>query len=278
MDIATYLGNSQTSSAGSASAATTASTRKKDIGALNQEDFMKLMLQQLKSQDPFKPTDNTQFIAQMAQLSSVTGISEMKNSLVDVVDSLRGSQMLSASSLLGREVLVEADTVTLAAGDEGLVGQLDLEKGATSVDIEIRNSAGAMVPLGAMMTIEPTFGPAAVGRYNSLYTADFNGAPKPGFSSGEAQAEMEKILKETLPRGMGYEWTDLVYQEKIAGNTMVYIFPLCVLLVFLVLAAQYESWTLPLAIILIVPMCILSAVTGVWLSGFFGQPDRKSVV
>ena len=86
MDIATYLGNSQATNAVETPAS---ATRKKDLGALNQEDFMKLMLQQLKSQDPFKPTDNTQFIAQMAQLSSVTGISEMKNSLVDVVDSLR---------------------------------------------------------------------------------------------------------------------------------------------------------------------------------------------
>jgi multidrug efflux pump len=76
---------------------------------------------------------------------------------------------------------------------------------------------------------------------------------------------------------MGYEWTELVYQEKIAGNTMVIIFPLCVLLVFLVLAATYESWTLPLAIILIVPMCILSAVTGVWLSGFLGHPADNNI-
>ncbi|WP_442975427.1 efflux RND transporter permease subunit, partial [Salmonella enterica] len=97
----------------------------------------------------------------------------------------------------------------------------------------------------------------SVGRYNGFYTADCNGAAKPCFSSGDAQADMEGLLKATLPRGIGYEWTELVYQEKIAGNTMIYIFPLCVLLVFLVLAATYESTTLPLAIILIVPMCIL---------------------
>lgn len=145
MDIATYLGNSQSSSAGSTTATSASSPRKKDIGALNQEDFMKLMLQQLKSQDPFKPTDNTQFIAQMAQLSSVTGISEMKNSLVDVVDSLRSSQVLSASNLLGREVLVASDKFSLSEGSPGVIGQIDLAKPAQQVDIEVRNSAGEVV-------------------------------------------------------------------------------------------------------------------------------------
>lgn len=142
MDIATYLGSSQ---ATDTTATATSATRKKDLGALNQEDFMKLMLQQLKSQDPFKPTDNTQFIAQMAQLSSVTGISEMKKSLVDVVDSLRSSQVLSASSLLGREVLVNSDKFALSKANPNLIGQIDLVKPAQQVDIEVRNSAGAVV-------------------------------------------------------------------------------------------------------------------------------------
>ena len=143
--------------------------------------------------------------------------------------------------------------------------------------LKTRNSRGEMVPLASLMSVEPTFGPDRVARYNGFLAADINGAPKPGFSSGQAQAEMEQILREVLPRGVGYEWTDLVYQEKLAGNTMVYIFPLCVLLVFLVLTATYESWTLPLAIILIVPMCILSAVFGVWLSGFFGLPADNNI-
>ncbi len=138
--------------------------------------------------------------------------------------------------------------------------------------LRVRNDRGDMVPLGAFVDVQPTFGPSAVSRYNGYYSADINGSPKPGFSSGQAQAEMEKLLKEALPRGVGYQWTELVYQEKIAGNTMVVIFPLCVLLVFLVLAAMYESWTLPIAILLIVPMCILSALTGVWLSRYWGQP------
>src|SRR5690606_18548642 len=89
----------------------------------------------------------------------------------------------------------------------------------------------------------------------------------PGYSSGQAQEAITRILEETLPPGMAFEWTELTYQQEIAGNTAVIVFPLCVLLVFLVLAAQYESLVLPLAIILIVPLCLLSAITGVWIAG-----------
>jgi multidrug efflux pump len=105
-----------------------------------------------------------------------------------------------------------------------------------------------------------------VQRYNAYVSADLNGGPAPGVSSGQAQAAMEKIARETLPKGITYEWTDLTYQDILSGNTMIFVFPLCVLLVFLVLAAQYESWTLPLAVILIVPMSILCALTGVKLT------------
>jgi multidrug efflux pump len=161
-----------------------------------------------------------------------------------------------------------------------VIVQADAEHRARAEDIgrlKVRNNKGQMVPLSAIMTVQPTFGPGAVTRYNGFFAADINGAPKPGVSSGQAQAEMEKILAQTLPRGLGYEWTELVYQEKIAGNTMILIFPLCVLLVFLVLAATYESWTLPLAIILIVPMCILSAMAGVWISGLLGAPGDNNI-
>ncbi len=110
-------------------------------------------------------------------------------------------------------------------------------------------------------------GPDRVQRYNAFVAADINGAAAPGVSSGQAQAAMERVLKSTLPKGVGYEWTDLTYQQLIAGNTVLLVFPLCVMLVFLVLAAQYESWTLPLAVILIVPMSILCALIGVKLTG-----------
>ncbi|MDO9321735.1 MAG: efflux RND transporter permease subunit, partial [Pseudomonas sp.] len=96
---------------------------------------------------------------------------------------------------------------------------------------------------------------------------EINGAAAPGYSSGQAEAAMEKLLKDELPNGMSYEWTELTYQKILSGNSAMLVFPLCVLLAFLVLAAQYESWSLPLAVILIVPMTLLSAITGVILSG-----------
>src|SRR5439155_8413157 len=101
---------------------------------------------------------------------------------------------------------------------------------------------------------------------NGYPSADINGSAGPGVSSGEAVQTMERLAAETLPNGVGYEWTELTYQQKLAGNTAVFVFPLCVVLVFLVLAAQYESWSLPLVIVLIVPMCLLSAIGGVWLT------------
>ncbi len=133
--------------------------------------------------------------------------------------------------------------------------------------LKVRNDKGEMIPLSSLMTVKDTYGPDRVQRYNNYVAAELNGGPAPGVSSGQAQALMERIAGETLPKGMAYEWTDLTYQDILAGNTMLYVFPLCVLLVFLVLAAQYESWTLPLAVILIVPMSILCALVGVKLSG-----------
>src|SRR5258707_13064450 len=97
--------------------------------------------------------------------------------------------------------------------------------------------------------------------------AEMTGNPAPGISSGEAVKAMERLAREKLPSNMGFEWTELTLQEIMEGNTAIYVFPLCVLFVFLTLAAQYESWSLPLAIILIVPLCLLFAIGGVWLRG-----------
>ncbi|MTJ83719.1 MAG: efflux RND transporter permease subunit [Telmatospirillum sp.] len=133
--------------------------------------------------------------------------------------------------------------------------------------LETRNAAGAMVPLGAMLTVRDTTGPESAMHYNDFRSADLSGTPAPGYSTGQAQAAMVRILDDTLPKGMGFEWTELTYQQILAGNTATLVFPVCVLLVFLVLAAKYESLILPLTIILIVPMCLLSAIAGVWLSG-----------
>jgi len=132
--------------------------------------------------------------------------------------------------------------------------------------LKVRNAQGAMVPLGSVVQVRQSHGPDQGLRYNGYPAADINGGPAPGFSSGQAEAAMERLMNEVLPNGIGYEWTDLSYQQRLSGSTAIFIFPLCVLLAFLVLAAQYESWTLPLAVILIVPMSLLCAITGVYLT------------
>ena len=151
-----------------------------------------------------------------------------------------------------------------------VIAQADAQYRSRAEDIvrlKTRNVGGEMLPLGSIVQVSESYGPDRVFRYNGYLTADLNGGPAPGYSSGQAKAVMEKILDQTLPNGVKYEWTDLTYQEILTGNSSALVFPLCVLLVVLVLAALYESWTLPLAIVLIVPMALLSAITGVWLSG-----------
>src|SRR5437870_11205520 len=133
--------------------------------------------------------------------------------------------------------------------------------------LKTRNSQGQMVPLGTLVKVREAYGPDRAMRYNGYPAAEINGGPAPGFSSGQAEALMTTFANENLSKGLAFEWTDLTYQRILAGNTAVYVYPLCLLLVFLVLAAQYESFRLPLAIILIVPMCLLFAITGVWLKG-----------
>jgi multidrug efflux pump len=133
--------------------------------------------------------------------------------------------------------------------------------------LKTRNDRGDMVPLGSFVTVKRGAGPDRVMHYNGYPTAEINGGPALGYSSGQAQAAIEKLAHDTLPNGLSFEWTDLTYQQILAGNTAILVFPLCVLLVFLVLSSLYESWSLPLAVILIVPMVLLSAIAGVWLSG-----------
>ncbi len=131
--------------------------------------------------------------------------------------------------------------------------------------LRTRNAAGQMVPLAAFVNVQDTTGPDRVVRYNMYPSAEVTGSPAPGVSSGQAVAAMERLVNEKLPASLGFEWTELTLQERLEGDTAIYIFPLCVLFVFLTLAAQFESWSLPLAIILIVPMCLLFAISGVWL-------------
>jgi multidrug efflux pump len=133
--------------------------------------------------------------------------------------------------------------------------------------LKVRNKTGLIVPIGSIVKIKESYGTDRAEHYNSYLTAPINGAPGKGFSSGQAEAAMARVVSDTLPKGMSFEWTDLTFQKVIAGNTAIYIFPLCVLLVFLVLAAQYESLRLPLAIVLIVPLCLLFALLGVQIDG-----------
>ncbi len=178
--------------------------------------------------------------------------------VTDVFDTMQiylGSLYVNDFNKFGRtySVRVQADAPYRARAED--IGAL-----------KVRSASGEMVPLSALMNVQPSFGPERAMRYNGFLSADINGGPAPGFSSGQAQDAVERIAAETLPPGIGYEWTDLTYQESLAGNSAVWVFPLAVLLVFLVLAALYESLTLPLAIMLIVPMGLLAAMTGVWLS------------
>jgi multidrug efflux pump len=175
--------------------------------------------------------------------------------LFQTMQAYLGSVYVNDFNKFGRtyQVKVQADAQFRATADN--IAQL-----------KVRNAAGAMIPLGSVVQVKQSHGPDQSTRYNGYPAADINGGPAPGFSSGQAQEAIEGILHDVLPNGIGYEWTDLTYQQKLAGSTAVFIFPLCVLLVLLVLAAQYESWTLPLAVILIVPMSLLCAIGGVWLT------------
>jgi len=131
--------------------------------------------------------------------------------------------------------------------------------------LRTRNAQGEMIPLGSFVNVKSIYGPDRVMHYNGFPAAEINGAAAPGFSTGQSEAAIANLLNAQLPNGMKFEWTELTYQKILAGNTMAYIFPLSVFLVYLVLAAQYESWSLPLVIILIVPMTLFSAIAGVWL-------------
>jgi multidrug efflux pump len=133
--------------------------------------------------------------------------------------------------------------------------------------LKIRNSRGGMVPLGSLAQIREINGPLVLSRYNMYPAASINGTAAPGVSSGDVRDILQRLADHQLPQGMVYEWTDMSYLELIAGNTAMMIFAFGVIAVFLVLAALYESWSLPLAVILVVPMCLLSAIAGVNFAG-----------
>ncbi|HRX83538.1 MAG TPA: multidrug efflux RND transporter permease subunit [Phycisphaerae bacterium] len=179
--------------------------------------------------------------------------------VTDVFDALQvflGGLYVNDFNFLGRtyRVTAQAEAPFRATADE--VAQL-----------KTRNRFGRMVPLGAVMDLEDITGPDRINRYNMRVSAEINGSAAEGSSSGDAMDLMEKLARQHLPRGFGFEWTELAYQEKLAGNTAILVFPLCVLFVWLVHSAEYESFALSTAIILIVPMCLLCGIAGVWLRG-----------
>ncbi|MCX6908587.1 MAG: efflux RND transporter permease subunit, partial [Verrucomicrobia bacterium] len=139
---------------------------------------------------------------------------------------------------------------------------------ADVANLKTRNAAGDMVPLGTVVTARDIYAPVTVIRYNMHNAAEITGAPALGVSTGDAIKALTSLADKVLPPGFRIEWTEISLLQVMAGNTAVFIFPFCVLMVFLVLAAQYESWSLPLAIILIVPMCLLFAILGTWARGF----------
>ncbi len=133
--------------------------------------------------------------------------------------------------------------------------------------LKVRNAQGEMIPLASLVNVSPAFGPDRVMRYNGYPSADLSGGTAPGFSTGQSVAAMEELARSVLPSGMTFEWTDLTFQEKQAGSAGQFVFPLAILLAFLILAAQYDSWSMPLAVLLIVPLALLSAIVGVWFMG-----------
>ncbi|AZD36385.1 RND efflux system, inner membrane transporter [Pseudomonas chlororaphis subsp. aurantiaca] len=181
-------------------------------------------------------------------------------SLSDVFNTLQtylGSVYVNDFNLFGRvyRVMAQADSSYRQTAED-------------IANLRVRNGRGEMVPLGAMITVTPSYGPDPVVRYNGYPAADLIGDSDPKqLSSGQVIAKLEEIAARVLPRGITLEWTDLSYQQVTQSHAAAVVFPLAVMLVFLVLAALYESWTLPLAVILIVPVCMLAALSGVWLSG-----------
>ncbi|MDP9940566.1 efflux RND transporter permease subunit [Ectopseudomonas alcaliphila] len=178
------------------------------------------------------------------------------NDIFDTLQVYLGSLYANDFNRFGRtyQVNVQADQQFRLEPEQ--IGQL-----------KVRNNRGEMVPLSTFVKVNDSAGPDRVMHYNGFLTAEINGAAAPGYSSGQAEAAIAKLLNEELPIGMTFEWTDLTYQQILAGNTAIFIFPLCVLLAFLVLAAQYESWSLPMAVILIVPIVLFTAIVGVIIAG-----------
>ena len=205
----------------------------------------------------------TSYQANVPQLDAVVDRVKAKaqgvplTELFETLQTYLGSAYVNDFNMFGRTWQV------IAQADGGFRDQVE-----DIANLRTRNAAGDMVPIGAMVDIRQTYGPDPVIRFNGYPAADLLGEADPRvLSSGEAMATVTQLAQQVLPTGMDIDWSDLSYQQASQGDAALVIFPLAVLLAFLVLAALYESWTLPLAVILIVPMTMLSALVGVWLTG-----------
>jgi hydrophobe/amphiphile efflux-1 (HAE1) family protein len=176
--------------------------------------------------------------------------------ITDAIETYFGSAYVNDFNILGRTYHVTAQADFQFRKENADLGRL-----------RTRNAAGDMVQLGSVVSFRDTAGPDRVARYNLYTTSELQGDTLPGTSSTTAINTMKQLAEQTLPTGFSYEWTDLSYQQVTGANAGLYVFPICVLFVFLVLAAQYGSWTLPFSVILIVPMCLLAATIGVRIMG-----------
>jgi hydrophobe/amphiphile efflux-1 (HAE1) family protein len=172
------------------------------------------------------------------------------------LQALLGSMYINDFNMYGRvyRVFLQADENFRSSAED--IGRL-----------YVRTSAGEMVPLSAVARVRPAVGPQSIAHYNLYRSAEINGTAAPGVSSGEAIAAMERLAEQTLPQGVGYEWTGIAYQEIQSGHLAPFLFALALILVFLFLAAQYESWSMPFIVLLAVPLALLGALTAQWLRG-----------
>ncbi|MEO1035455.1 MAG: multidrug efflux RND transporter permease subunit [Pseudomonadota bacterium] len=216
-------------------------------------------LRQTPGIDPYTVLSSSQ--SNVPQLEAVVDrrkVREQDLALNDVYDALQtylGSAYVNDFNLFGRtySVYVQADA---RFRDEV----------ADVARLRVRNAQGRMIPVSSVLELKETFGPDPVVRYNGYPAADLSGSTDPAqLSSAEALQLVAQMAETDLPRGIGIEWTGLSYQEANQGSASLLVFPLCILFVYLILAALYESWTLPLSVILIVPMCLLSAIAGIWV-------------
>jgi HAE1 family hydrophobic/amphiphilic exporter-1 len=205
---------------------------------------------------------NTRFRAGVPQLYADVDRTKAKTlgiplqSVFDTLQTYLGSTYVNDFNLFGRvyQVKIQADSHFRTQPDD-------------LTHLEVRNIAGKMIPLGTLLRVKETMGPPSIVRFNLYPTAAINGQATPGFSSGQALALMEQIAAQKLPAGMGFAWTDMAFHEKRVGNQAILIFALAVLVVFLILAAQYESWSNPFAVVLAVPTALLGAAAAIWVRG-----------